>query len=102
VPDGREVQLLPVRAERRLAHLSRYADSCNYYADGNDSISFHQDSEQFLGPNPTIASLTLGASRDFLLRPRKDKGVKVQTDKYVLESGDMVCVALALRACARS
>ncbi|KAL9938242.1 hypothetical protein V8E36_002865 [Tilletia maclaganii] len=40
----------------------------NYYADGNDSISYHSDDESFLGRNPAIASLTLGTPRPFLLR----------------------------------
>ncbi|KAL1863448.1 hypothetical protein Plec18170_000283 [Paecilomyces lecythidis] len=40
----------------------------NYYASGEDSISYHSDDERFLGPEPTIASLSLGAKRDFLMR----------------------------------
>jgi len=40
----------------------------NYYADGNDSISYHSDDEKFLGPNPAIASFSLGAPRDFLMK----------------------------------
>lgn len=40
----------------------------NYYADGKDSISFHSDDERFLGDKPTIASFSLGARRDFLLK----------------------------------
>ncbi|WRT67200.1 uncharacterized protein IL334_004166 [Kwoniella shivajii] len=67
----------------------------NYYSSGVDSISYHSDSESFLGPNPTIASLTLGYPRDFLLRhvnyknhPRTGKAVEIE--KFVLEDGDMV------------
>ncbi|KAJ5667742.1 uncharacterized protein N7477_006312 [Penicillium maclennaniae] len=30
----------------------------NYYASGNDSISFHSDDERFLGSSPCIASLS--------------------------------------------
>lgn len=40
----------------------------NFYQDGKDSISYHADDESFLGPLPTIASLSLGSSRDFYLR----------------------------------
>ncbi|CAL5871633.1 uncharacterized protein PFLUO_LOCUS5886 [Penicillium psychrofluorescens] len=40
----------------------------NYYASGEDSIAFHSDDERFLGSNPTIASLSLGAERDFLMK----------------------------------
>ncbi|WVW83009.1 hypothetical protein I302_105025 [Kwoniella bestiolae CBS 10118] len=67
----------------------------NYYSSGLDSISYHSDSESFLGPNPTIASLTLGYPRDFHLRhvnyknhPRTGKEVPVE--KFTLEDGDMV------------
>ncbi|KAJ8252641.1 hypothetical protein COCON_G00219530 [Conger conger] len=41
---------------------------CNLYRDGKDSIAWHSDSELALGPQPTIASLSLGATRCFSLR----------------------------------
>lgn len=40
----------------------------NYYADGADSISYHSDDERFLGHDPAIASFSLGARRDFLMK----------------------------------
>ncbi|KAI9702003.1 MAG: hypothetical protein M1836_001347 [Candelina mexicana] len=40
----------------------------NYYADGADSISYHSDDERFLGSDPAIASFSLGAKRDFLMK----------------------------------
>ncbi|KAG6044566.1 hypothetical protein E4U17_000509 [Claviceps sp. LM77 group G4] len=40
----------------------------NYYASGADSISFHSDDERFLGAEPAIASFSLGARRDFLMK----------------------------------
>ena len=40
----------------------------NYYASGADSISYHSDDERFLGPDPSIASFSLGAQRDFCLK----------------------------------
>jgi alkylated DNA repair dioxygenase AlkB len=40
----------------------------NYYATGEDSISYHSDDERFLGPLPAIASFSLGAKRDFLMK----------------------------------
>lgn len=40
----------------------------NYYSTGQDSISYHSDDERFLGPNPAIASFSLGARRDFLMK----------------------------------
>ncbi|KAL4764546.1 alpha-ketoglutarate-dependent dioxygenase AlkB family protein [Aspergillus foveolatus] len=64
----------------------------NYYATGDDSISYHSDDERFLGPNPSIASISLGAQRDFLMRhkPSQAPGVSNQPLKFSLASGDMV------------
>ncbi|MCC3154091.1 alpha-ketoglutarate-dependent dioxygenase AlkB [Hymenobacter sp. BT770] len=42
----------------------------NYYRDGRDSMGWHADDEPELGPAPVIASLSLGATRRFRLRPR--------------------------------
>ena len=62
----------------------------NYYASGADSISYHSDSESFLGPNPCIASLSLGAPRDFMLRHTNYKMNKAPVEKFQLHDGDMV------------
>ena len=50
---------------------------CNYYRDGQDSMGWHRDNEPILGKNPTIASLTFGASRSFQLRPYGKKEPKL-------------------------
>ncbi len=42
----------------------------NLYRDGRDSMGWHADDEAELGPRPVIASVSLGAERDFVLRPR--------------------------------
>ena len=39
------------------------------YRDGRDSMGWHADDEPELGPSPVIASLSLGATRRFRLRP---------------------------------
>lgn len=65
----------------------------NYYASGNDSISYHSDDERFLGVDPEIASFSLGAQRDFLMRhkPTPSKHVsETQVLKLPLASGDMI------------
>ncbi len=49
----------------------------NYYRDGQDSMGWHRDNEQELGPNPVIASLSLGQKRRFILRHYKEKTLKV-------------------------
>ncbi len=45
----------------------------NYYRDHNDSMGLHADDERELGPQPVIASLSLGATRDFRLKHRHDR-----------------------------
>jgi alkylated DNA repair dioxygenase AlkB len=72
----------------------------NYYATGDDSISYHSDDERFLGIDPAIASFSLGAKRDFLLKhkPTPPSETKSQAAiasetkplKLALGSGDMV------------
>lgn len=49
---------------------------CNYYMDGESSIGYHSDDEKDLIKNSTIASLSLGTSRDFILKNKKDKTVQ--------------------------
>ena len=44
----------------------------NLYRDGDDCMGWHSDDEAALGREPRIASLSFGASRDFLLRQRGD------------------------------
>ena len=46
----------------------------NLYRDGNDAMGWHADDEPELGPNPTIASLSLGSTRRFLLKHRGRRG----------------------------
>lgn len=40
------------------------------YRNGRDSLAWHADREAFEGPRPIVASLTLGATRRFLFRPK--------------------------------
>jgi len=69
----------------------------NYYASGSDSISYHSDDERFLGPEPAIASFSLGARRDFLMKhkpivPNGNSPLPQETKpiKLPLSSGDMI------------
>lgn len=74
----------------------------NYYANGNDSISYHSDDERFLGPDPAIASFTLGAKRDFLLRHKKTPAAHPSESKpmkFPLASGDMVLMRGKTQSC---
>ena len=62
----------------------------NYYASGADSIAYHSDDERFLGPRPAIASFSLGARRDFLLRHKTAGPAAAKQLALPLGSGDMV------------
>ncbi len=42
---------------------------CNRYRTGKDSIGWHADKEPSMGITPAIASLTLGSTRKFQLKP---------------------------------
>jgi alkylated DNA repair dioxygenase AlkB len=43
----------------------------NRYRDGSDSIGLHADDEPELGPDPIVATLSFGATRRFVLKPRR-------------------------------
>lgn len=68
----------------------------NYYRDGQDSNGWHSDDEPELGPNPTIASLSLGAARDFHLRHKLDKSLK---HAILLEHGSLLTMRGQTQAC---
>ena len=64
---------------------------CNAYRDGNDSMGWHADDERELGTNPTIASLSLGGERKFMLKPKNPAhGARVT---YRLQSGSLMIMA---------
>lgn len=46
----------------------------NLYRDGDDAMGWHADDEPELGPHPTIASVSLGSTRRFLMKHRRDRG----------------------------
>jgi alkylated DNA repair dioxygenase AlkB len=58
----------------------------SYYRDGRDSISWHSDDEKFLGPEPTIASISLGGERRFLLRNKETR----EKQEFQLGHGDLL------------
>jgi alkylated DNA repair dioxygenase AlkB len=61
----------------------------NLYRDGNDSVSWHSDNEEINGSEPTIASVSLGATRRFDLR-HKESGKTVRVD---LEDGSLLVMS---------
>lgn len=66
---------------------------CNFYRNQNDSVAWHADDEPELGMNPCIASISLGASRKFILRHKKTKH-RILVD---LSHGSLLVMAGALQ-----
>jgi alkylated DNA repair dioxygenase AlkB len=60
------METVRVAVEQSTSHKFNRA-LVNYYRDGRDSVDWHADDEVTLGPEPLIASLSLGAERDFQL-----------------------------------
>jgi alkylated DNA repair dioxygenase AlkB len=58
------------------AHTSFNSVLLNYYRDNRDSMGLHSDDEPELGIRPILASLSLGEERTFILRHKRDKGLK--------------------------
>ena len=92
------ISLTPLPWTDLLREIKRRVEDCtdetfnsvflNLYRDHNDSMGFHSDDERELGPEPTIASVTFGATRTFVLKHKKDPDitpVKVQ-----LEAGSVL------------
>lgn len=52
----------------------------NLYRNGNDKVSWHADDEKGLGQNPTIASVSLGATRRFDLKHKTESDQKLQLE----------------------
>lgn len=50
----------------------------NRYRSGRDAMGWHSDDEAELGATPVIASLSLGATRRFLLKHRRDPERKLE------------------------
>lgn len=63
----------------------------NQYRDGNDAMGWHRDDEPELGPQPMIASVSLGAARRFVLRrigePRQRLVLELGAGSLLLMSG---------------
>ncbi|KAI7845951.1 hypothetical protein COHA_000497 [Chlorella ohadii] len=76
------LRLEPERWHPGIASLKREVEaavgvafnSCllNFYRSGADSIGWHSDSEPLYGREPTIATVSLGDPREFLLRRNAD------------------------------
>jgi alkylated DNA repair dioxygenase AlkB len=62
----------------------------NRYRDGRDSVSWHADDEPALGRAPTIASVSLGATRRFVFKPKSGGPARHAVD---LAAGSLLVMA---------
>jgi len=62
----------------------------NLYRDGRDAMGWHSDDEPELGLRPVIASLSLGGTRRFLFRHRREPALK---HELALEHGSLLLMA---------
>ncbi len=73
--------LQEVRAVLKIAtHFEFNSVLLNYYRDGNDSMGWHRDNEKELGPEPVIASVSLGEARRFRMQHMKNKQQRWETE----------------------
>lgn len=63
----------------------------NYYRDHRDSMGLHSDDEPELGPEPVIASLSLGAQRTLYFKHRSRRDLK--TFRLPLPSGSLLIMS---------
>ena len=64
------------------------------YRNGSDSIGWHSDDEPELGPDPVIASLSIGGARAFRVRS-KGRGQELEPScvTTMLEDGDLLVMS---------
>lgn len=63
----------------------------NYYRTGLDNMGWHSDDETTLGENPTIASLSLGSKRRFVMKHKYRKDLPKL--EYNLGNGDLLLMS---------
>ena len=65
----------------------------NFYRDGSDKMGWHSDDEKELGPNPSIASVSFGATRRFDFKHKTEANTKfsihLESGSLLLMQGDM-------------
>jgi alkylated DNA repair dioxygenase AlkB len=65
----------------------------NFYSDGSDKMGWHSDDEKELGPNPSIASVSFGATRRFDFKHKTEANTKfsihLESGSLLLMQGDM-------------
>ena len=92
-PFSKELLELKLTIEE-ISHAKFNSVLLNLYRNGQDSNSWHADNEKELGPNPTIASLSLGADRIFHFKHRQ---IKSERHKITLANGSLLMMSGAMQ-----
>jgi alkylated DNA repair dioxygenase AlkB len=79
--------LASLRERLALEGFSVNAVLCNLYRDGRDSMGMHADDETELGPDPVVVSLSLGATRRFVLAARTRAEGRPRVDRLSFDLG---------------
>ncbi|MEK9765348.1 MAG: alpha-ketoglutarate-dependent dioxygenase AlkB [Thalassolituus sp.] len=84
-------------AEELSAHCNVQFNSvlANLYRNGEDSMGWHADDEPELGTDPVIASVSLGAERDFAIRRT---GVSRQAGNLALPHGSLLIMRAGMQS----
>ena len=81
--------LLTIRREVETLTASSFNSVfLNLYRDHRDSMGFHADDERELGREPCIASLSFGATREFVFKHKRNRSIP--TMKVPLAAGDLL------------
>ncbi len=83
------LQSLRTRFREQL-HVDFNSVLANLYRGGHDRMGWHSDNERELGSAPVIASVSLGATRRFVLKRRDDPSIKLALD---LPNGSLLVMA---------
>lgn len=62
----------------------------NRYRNGHDSVAWHNDDDAEEDPRRVIASLSLGATRTFELRPKRASGLNYRKIAVEVAHGDLI------------
>ena len=76
-------------------HTRTTFDYCflNRYRNGNDAVAWHGDRDGTRDARLVVASLSLGTTRAFQLRPKKDSGLRHDPVSVDVAHGDLVVMA---------
>ena len=87
-------ELLLIKASvESYAHEEFNSVLLNYYRNERDGMGYHSDDEKELGPQPIIASLSLGEERTFVFKHKTSKTlkplrVKLPSSSLLIMKGD--------------